>query len=204
MVKPDKLFPPEEYKRYLQRREKALRGEPEPDKLEMDIYRKDGAVRRIQVTRSEVLWDGKTQFQVLYRDITEYKKAENDLKESETRYHELVNTITSGVFIYTAVDDGEDFIFIDVNSAAEKMEGISRKDIIGKRITEVLPGAKDFYFFKVFQKVWQTGISEYFPSGERKDERATGRWRDNWVYKLPGGEIVVHVEPVEISPSILC
>lgn len=191
MVKPDKLFPPEEYKRYLQRREKALRGEPEPDKLEMDIYRKDGAVRRIQVTRSEVLWDGKTQFQVLYRDITEYKKAENDLKESETRYHELVNTITSGVFIYTAVDDGEDFIFVDVNSAAEKMEGISRKDIIGKRITEVLPGAKDFYFFKVFQKVWQTGISEYFPSGERKDERATGRWRDNWVYKLPSGEIVI-------------
>ena len=189
-VKPEDLFPPEEYLRYLGRREKALAGEIEPDKLEMDIYRMDGAVRRIQVTRSAVLWDGKTQFQILYSDITERKKAENDLKASETRYHELVNTITSGVFIYQAVDNGEDFIFVDVNSAAEKMEGISRKNIIGKRMTEVLPGARDYYLFKVFQRVSRSGNSEYFSSGERTDEQATGRWRDNWAYKLPSGEIV--------------
>jgi PAS domain S-box-containing protein len=123
-------------------------------------------------------------------NVIKRKQAEDALKESETRHHELVNTITSGVFIYKAVDNGEDFVFVDLNSAAEKMEGINRKDIIGKRITEVLPEAKEFYLFKVFQNVWQTGNSQYFSSGERKDEKDTGRWRDNWAYKLPSGEIV--------------
>ena len=123
-------------------------------------------------------------------NVIKRKRAEEALKESETRYHELVNTITSGVIIYKAVDNGEDFVFVDVNSAAEKLERINRQDIIGKRITEVLPGAKDFAVFQVLQKVWQTGNSEYFSSGVHNDESDPGKWRDNWAYKLPSGEIV--------------
>jgi PAS domain S-box-containing protein len=129
-------------------------------------------------------------FMAITRDITEDVQAENALKESETRYHQLVDTITSGVIIYKPIEDGENFIIVDINNAAEKMEGINRKDIIGKRITEVLPGSKEYDMFKALQKVWRTGDSEYFPANLRYGENIHGHWRDNWTYKLPSGEIV--------------
>ena len=183
-------YTPASYANWLSRKEKQLRGEPVPDKIDVDIVRKDGTIRHIQAFRREVFWDGKQRYQTIYNDITERVQAEEALKEKETRYRELVNTITSGVIIYKPVDNGEDFVFVDINSAAEKLDGINRKDIIGKKITELLPGAKDFYLFKQFQKVWQTGNSEFYSSSFHKDESERSIWRDNWTYKLPGGEIV--------------
>jgi PAS domain S-box-containing protein len=187
---PLKHYTPESYADFLLRMEKQRGGKPRPDSVEIDIVRKDGTIRNLWLSTRELIWYGKQQFQNLYIDITNKKTAEEAVKESETRYHELVNTISSGVFIYKAVDNGADFVFVDINSAVEKMEGINRKDIIGKRVTEVLPNVKDYYWFSVFQRVWQTGNSEYFASGERQDERETGRWRDNWAHKLPNGEIM--------------
>ena len=69
-------FTPEGYADYLLQKERVLHGEPIPDKLEIDIVRKDGTIRHVQVFRKEVLWDGKTQYQTLYNDITERKQAQ--------------------------------------------------------------------------------------------------------------------------------
>ncbi len=33
-----------------------------------------------------------------------------------------------------------DYVYIAVNDAFEKMTGLKRKDVIGKRVTEILPG----------------------------------------------------------------
>jgi PAS domain S-box-containing protein len=187
---PQEHYSPESYAGFLERHEKFLLGETLPDKLEFDIIRKDGALKHIQITSNQVFWDGKQRYQILYNDITERIEAEKALKESETRYHQLVDTITSGVFIFKAIDNGEDFIVVDVNNAAEKMEGISRKDVIGKRITEILPGSKEYEMFKAFQKVWRTGNSEYFSAYRRNSDMDPSRWRDNWAYKMPSGEIV--------------
>ena len=42
----------------------------------VDIVRKDGDIRHLEVFVKEVLWDGKKQFQTLYNDITERKTLE--------------------------------------------------------------------------------------------------------------------------------
>jgi PAS domain S-box-containing protein/putative nucleotidyltransferase with HDIG domain len=127
------------------------------------------------------------------RDESGAGKAGHQLKfisSDETRYSELFNHMSSGVAVYEAVDDGEDFIFKDFNPAAEKIERVSRGEVIGRRVTEVFPGVKSFGLFKVFQRVWHSGQAEYFPDSIYRDERDPGSWRENWVYRLPGGEIV--------------
>ena len=111
------------------------------------------------------------------------------LQESEMRFRELFNHISSGVAVYEAIDNGGDFIFRDFNPAAEEIEKVSRKDILGKRVSEAFPGVKAFGVFEVFQRVWKTGKPEYFSQNIYKDERDPGSWRENWVYKLPSGEI---------------
>ncbi len=123
-------------------------------------------------------------------DISERKKAEEGLKTSEMQFRQLFSNMPSGVAVYEAVNDGKDYVFRDFNAAAERIEKIKKDKVIGKRVTEVFPGVENFGLFNVFKQVWQTGESEYYPLALYKDDKDLGTWRENWVYKLPNGNIV--------------
>lgn len=117
-------------------------------------------------------------------------RLETALQTSETRFRELFNHMTSAVAIYGAVDGGADFFFRDFNPAGERMERIRREALIGRSVLEIFPGIREFGLFDVFQRVWRTGVPEHFPVTLYRDARIEG-WRQNYVAKLPSGEIVV-------------
>ncbi len=125
----------------------------------------------------------------LEKQVIKCEKIDKALVESEARYKGIFEHTINGVAVYKAASDGEDFIFIDFNKGAEKIEKIKRKDVIGKSVIEVFPGVKEFGLFDVFKRVWRTGTPKHYPLSTYKDERIAG-WRDNFVYKLPSGEIV--------------
>lgn len=62
--------------------------------------------------------------------------------------------------------DGEpvDYVFLEVNPAFEKMTGLKKEDILGKRATEVLPGLRTsgFDWVEAFGKVALTGEKKEF------------------------------------------
>jgi signal transduction histidine kinase/CheY-like chemotaxis protein len=134
--------------------------------------------------------------QKLLQDIEKRNTVEDNLKSaqlklsfSESRFRELFENITSCVAVYEAVDQGEDFIFKEFNTAAEKTEKINRKNVLEKKLTECFPKVKEFGLFAVLQRVWETGQPEFFPSTIYQDDRISG-WRENRVYRLPSGEVV--------------
>ena len=122
-------------------------------------------------------------------EITKRKRTEEALQESESRYRELFNNISSGVAIYEVRENGADFVFKDFNKAGERIDGDKREDLIGKSLLEVRPGIKEFGILDAFKKVWETGIPAHFPVAHYKDARLS-QWYENFVYKLPSGEIV--------------
>ena len=126
---------------------------------------------------------------IQHLNITDRKKAEADLKNSEVEYRAIFENSKSAVVVYNAVEDGSNFVIKDFNRWAEKIEQVKREDIIGKKVTEVFPGVKDFGIFEVFQRVWKTGKPDKKPVSIYQDERIKG-WRENYVYKLPSGDIV--------------
>ncbi|TYB88798.1 MAG: PAS domain S-box protein [Kosmotoga sp.] len=126
---------------------------------------------------------------LILRDITEDFHMKEKLKASETKFRELFENMGNAVAVYEAVDEGNNFEFLDFNKAAEKIEKISKSDVIGKKVTEVFPEVKSFGLLDVFKRVWRTGIPEQLPITEYKDNRIEG-WRRNYVYRLPSGKIV--------------
>jgi PAS domain S-box-containing protein/putative nucleotidyltransferase with HDIG domain len=103
--------------------------------------------------------------------------------------------MSSAVAVYEAIDDGHDFIFKDFNKAGERIEKVKREELIGKSVLEVFPGVKEFGLFEIFQEVWKTGKAQHHPISLYKDEKNIG-WRDNYVYKLPTGEVIAVYDDV--------
>jgi PAS domain S-box-containing protein len=76
---PQEYYTPRTYAEYLLRKEQRSRGERNPDNIEIEVIRKDGTIRHLQIFLKSVLWDGKIQYQTLYNDVTERKEATDQL-----------------------------------------------------------------------------------------------------------------------------
>jgi len=118
-----------------------------------------------------------------------------DAELSRAKLRILLENVSSGVVVYQAINDGEDFIFTDFNSAAEQIEHVSKKELLGKSVLDVFPGVRDFGLLEIFKRVWKTGTPEHLPVSIYKDNRITG-WRENYVFKLPSGEIMAIYDDV--------
>ncbi len=73
-----------------------------------------------------------------------------NLEVSEERYKSIFENIRSGVAYQKLLtnDKGEpfDFVFLEVNKAFEKIIGIGRENIIGRKFSEIIPAVKGSMF----------------------------------------------------------
>jgi PAS domain S-box-containing protein len=97
--------------------------------------------------------------------------------------------MSSGVAVFEAKDAGREFVFIDFNRAAERIEHLKKEDILGRNFVEVIPSVEKYGLLATFRRVLKTGKPEYHPVAIYK-EGVLKIWKENYVYRLPSGEIV--------------
>jgi PAS domain S-box-containing protein len=98
------------------------------------ILDKLGKVRWMDFSWSTLTWEGRPALLYLINDITEWKKVEEALAESEAKYRELTESITD---IFFALD--EDLRYIYWNKASEELTGVLAKDALGKHLYDLFP-----------------------------------------------------------------
>jgi PAS domain S-box-containing protein len=96
---PRNQYTPESYASFLQRKKNIMQGESIANKFEIDIIRKDGALRHLQILGKKITSAGKTQYQTFYNDITEIKQAEKALKVSEQSLRSTLDNSPMGIYI---------------------------------------------------------------------------------------------------------
>ncbi len=120
--------------------QKKLRAN-QPVHNEIRTITKSGETVWVQVSAHPV-WDAERN-QLIgvnggVKDITEHKRAEELIAASEQRLSLILNTVGDVIHL-TSVEPGDCFRFVAVNPAFLAVTGLSREQVVGKRMEEVLP-----------------------------------------------------------------
>ncbi len=97
------------------------------------IITKSGNIKWIEIYSKTVIYEGKTADLAMYIDITEQKRAEIALLESEERYRLLVENMSDGL----GAQD-KNGVLTYVNNRFCEILGYSRSDLIGMHTIELL------------------------------------------------------------------
>ncbi len=105
------------------------RGEYVPDHYEIEIVTKHGDCKWLRFSASRIEKDGRPAIVGTGIDITDYKNAELELKNSETQYRELVDNVNAIILRMNL--DGTVSYF---NEYAEDFFGFKAEEILGKHV----------------------------------------------------------------------
>jgi PAS domain S-box-containing protein len=191
----ERLTNPEDVKKSWEMLNELLKGKRERFETEFKMRHKDGHWVHI-LSRANVIFDenGKGKRVVgTHVDISEIKRTEKALRESEEQFRHYFEHLTIGIAVYEVVGDGEDFIISDMNITGQQLSKVSIDEIRGKKITHVFPGVKKMGLFKALQETWQYGKTCHIPHQQYEDDRIQ-LWVENRVFKLPSGKIVAVYE----------
>jgi len=103
------------------------------DEFETKHRTKNGEIRNVLVTTRVVELAGKPFLYCVFHDITEIRKVQDALMESETQYRQLVNAAQEGIW---ALDSSYDTVF--VNPRMAQMLGYAESEMVGKNLCDFL------------------------------------------------------------------
>jgi len=98
-----------------------------------EVIRKDGAVVPVTISASTLSVGGRRLILGLFRDISERKRTEEALRESEARYRQLFATVSDAIMVF----DGETKQFVDVNEATVRLYGYSKEEFLRLRLLDI-------------------------------------------------------------------
>jgi len=106
---------------------------PEGDHFETKHRRKDGSAFDVEISTNGAVVSGQKLIFCVCRDITERKKAEEALQESEEKFSKAFRSHPTAVALST-MKDGR---FLEVNEAFLRNYGYSREEVIGHSSKEL-------------------------------------------------------------------
>ncbi len=152
----------------------------EPAKYEMKALTRKGEQKVLEVNVTEIIWQGKTAIQGIYRDITERKEIENVLRNSEKKYRDLFQFAPVG--IYQSTRDGK---ILTANYQLAQILGYSStRELMANNINAFYPD----------DNTRERLIAEFEPSG------STANLEMQWL-KKDGSKIWVNLNAHIIKDS---
>jgi PAS domain S-box-containing protein len=126
-------LPPDEVKKEIEKVRSLERVH-----FEFRHRRADGSVRDVEVFSSKIEAKGKELLHSIIHDVTDRRRAEEALRESEEKFRNLFET--SPDFIYIAALDGR---IIDVNQAVRRLSGYSPEEFKNLNIVDFYADPED-------------------------------------------------------------
>lgn len=100
---------------------------------EAKIVTRDGEIRYLYKSRVATVINGQKKFIFIARNISDRKKLESDLKESEAKYRELFENAQDAMYVLDTEDN-----FLKMNQVGLRILGCTKEEVIGTNISKTL------------------------------------------------------------------
>lgn len=150
---------------------------------EVSMRRKDGTVRSLSV-RARALHDEQGGLDGIVgsaRDVTDRVQALHEAQSLSARLQATLNSMIDPLVVLQAIRDETgriiDFVHIEANDAAGRHTHRTREELIGTRMTELVPGQDDAGLFRLYADVIETGKPLVLDAVPYEDEMQGGQLR---------------------------
>ncbi len=132
---------------------------------EQELHFKDGSV--ITIESIAFIFDKSADgwhVGSITRDVSERKKKEEEVRQSETRFRTLFTNMVSGACVDEVIyKDGNvvDYRILDINPAYERILAIKRENVVGKLASEIY-APHPIPFLEQYAQVAETGKAQEF------------------------------------------
>jgi PAS domain S-box-containing protein len=99
---------------------------------EAEVITASGTIKPVHISASTTVVGGRAIIQGIFRDITERKKAEQELKESEERYRTLVELAPDGIMTLNV-----EGVVTSCNTSVLEKTNYSREDMVGSHVSHL-------------------------------------------------------------------
>jgi PAS domain S-box-containing protein len=137
--------------------------------FETEHRRKDGIIVPVEINTHKITLLGKTVLLSIVRDITERKKAEEAILQSEQKFRDIFNNTTDAIHIHGIGDDGRPGKFTDINDVACRMLGYTREEMLAKTPLDISTGYHNPPLERIFEEQRTTGIARFETEFRAKD-----------------------------------
>jgi len=123
---------PDDREMVADRHMRRLQGEDAPDVYPFRIIKKTGETIWVEINATLIDWEGRPATLNILSDITEHKRAEDALRESEERFRIAFKTSPDSI----SISDFDGFI-VDINDGFAQLSGYTREKAIGKSTVDL-------------------------------------------------------------------
>lgn len=120
-------------------------------------YHKSGRPYWVEIEAQPLEYDGALHFLAVEQDVTDRVGARLALTRSEQRFRQALEGSRDAIYLLDAVRDGAgeivDFVFAEVNVAAESELGLRREQLIGQHLCTRFPINREARFFERYRQV---------------------------------------------------
>ncbi len=115
--------------------------------VEMEDVRKDGTRIPVEINNAVMEVEGEKRIIAVVRDISERKRAERDLRQSEERFQGIFANVKDAIFIETP--EGR---ILDVNKATCDLLGYTREELLTMDVAGIVPPEIAAHLSKTIRK----------------------------------------------------
>ena len=150
---------------------------------------REGRAFPVEVTVNFVAFGGREYNCAFVVDVSERRRAEQALQESEAKFRSIVESSPVGMHLYRLEAEGR-LVFTGANPAADAILGVDHSRFPGKTIEEAFPSLADTEIPDRYRRVCTSGEAFHTEHVEYSDDRIRGAFEVH-AFRVGPGSLAV-------------
>ena len=143
------IIHPDDRNMVVEHHKKRVKGEEVPHVYSFRVIARDGTVIWCEINAAVIQWKGKPATLIFLNNITERKRADEELKENEKKYRLLADNIQDVIFV---LDMNLSFIY--VSPSVKRLMGYEQEELLKLQASELMtPSSWDLATTKLSKEI---------------------------------------------------